>query len=175
MSQNAMTKRVTFYHKDTGLIHSTWSGPENLLGANTPQDHLAYVGHLDRHAQRVDVQMHRQHRETIQDLEGQLALLSTSNQRRADLQAQITRLESQCVVDYRPPQPSSDHEWNASAKRYELAEAPQMRRAALAQIAALEASQARPVRELVRDPTNAEARKRLDAIEGQIAALRVQL
>jgi hypothetical protein len=80
------------------------------------------------------------------------------------------------VVDYQPPQPSSDHEWHAGARRWQLTQTASerlaKRRAALAQIAALELSQARPLRELLRDPTNADARKRLDAIEEQIVALR---
>lgn len=49
------------------------------------------------------------------------------------------------------------------------------RNAILQQIAVLEQSQARPLRELVRDPANAEARRRLDEIDAQIAALRTSL
>lgn len=42
-------------------------------------------------------------------------------------------------------------------------------------IAQLELAQQRPMRELVRDPNNAEARRRLDRIEAEIAAQRDDL
>jgi hypothetical protein len=49
------------------------------------------------------------------------------------------------VIDYQPPQPSADHEWNAETKRWQLSAAAQAkiaaRSAAAARIAALEASQ----------------------------------
>jgi hypothetical protein len=80
------------------------------------------------------------------------------------------------VVDYQPPQPSPDHEWNETNRRWQLSQAAcdrqVKRRSASAQIAALEASQARPVRELLRDPTNVAARERLDEIDEQIMQLR---
>lgn len=44
-----------------------------------------------------------------------------------------------------------------------------------ARIVALERAQARPVRELLIDPTNPEARRRLTAIEDEIAELRAAL
>jgi hypothetical protein len=80
------------------------------------------------------------------------------------------------VVDYQPPRPSDEHDWNATTKRWQINTEIQQRKfaraSALAQIATLEASQHRPMRELMRDPTNAEARKRLDAIEAEISELR---
>ena len=56
------------------------------------------------------------------------------------------------VVDYQPPSPSADHEWNATTKRWQLNAAVtakrEARRSALASIAALEASQDCAIREL---------------------------
>ncbi len=57
------------------------------------------------------------------------------------------------VEDHQPPQPSADHEWNADMRgwrlRADVAEREARRRAALAEIARLEASQHRPLREAV--------------------------
>lgn len=49
------------------------------------------------------------------------------------------------------------------------------RSATLQQIAEAEQRQQRPMRELVRDPANVEARRRLDEIEAEIAKLRTSL
>ena len=51
----------------------------------------------------------------------------------------------------------------------------QHRAARLARIAELESKQHRPLRELTRDPQNAEARRRLDEIDSEIAQLRAQI
>lgn len=45
----------------------------------------------------------------------------------------------------------------------------------MTQIASLEAQQARPMRELLLDPTSTFAREKLDSIDSQIASLRKQL
>jgi hypothetical protein len=83
------------------------------------------------------------------------------------------------VVDYQPPQPSSEHEWNTETKRWQLTAEAQQRNAdhasAQATIARLESQQARSIRELFVDSTNAEARNRLTDIDQQIAALRPAL
>jgi hypothetical protein len=95
---------------------------------------------------------------------------------RHDYLSRRVDIESGEVVEYQPPQPSPDHEWNATTKRWALSAAVQERNArrgaARAQIAALESAQVRPQRELLLDPTNADARKRLEAIEIQIITLR---
>lgn len=94
----------------------------------------------------------------------------------AQCKAEIADLTAAHVVDYQPPQPSPDHEWNLGAKRWQVSAAVQeraaKRQAALTQIAALEARQMRPTRDLLRDPTDIAARARLDSIEAQIAELR---
>ena len=81
------------------------------------------------------------------------------------------------VVDYQPPLPSADHEWNATTKRWQLTAAVtakrEARRSALASIAALEASGVRAVRELALG--QAGALDRLKALDIEIAALRLQI
>ena len=80
------------------------------------------------------------------------------------------------VIDWRPEQPSPDHEWDGAAKRWNLSAAAadrQQRHAdALARIAALEAAQARPLRELALTPGDPTALGRLREIEAEIASLR---
>ena len=78
------------------------------------------------------------------------------------------------LVDYQPPQPSADHEWDASTKRWQLTAAAATRKraraAALQQIAALEQSQ----HGAVRDALLGRGTDRLKAIDEQIAELRKQ-
>ena len=81
------------------------------------------------------------------------------------------------VVDYQPPSPSADHEWNATTKRWQINAAvtakAEARRSALASIAALEASQDCAIREL--SLGQAGALDRLKALDIEIAALRLQI
>lgn len=90
--------------------------------------------------------------------------------------SQRVDLETGEVVEYRPPAPDDDHEWNADRRRWtlkpEALERRQQRRQSEARIKVLEQQQARPSRELALDSTNAEARRRLEAIEAEIAQLR---
>jgi hypothetical protein len=76
------------------------------------------------------------------------------------------------VVAHVPPPPTPDHVWDPNAKRHVLSDNALHMRATLTRIASLEVSQQRPQRELILDPTNAEARKRLSAIDSEISALR---
>jgi hypothetical protein len=81
------------------------------------------------------------------------------------------------VMDYQPPQPSVDHEWNAETRIWQLNVMAQEKRnasaAARIRIAQLEASQHRAVREAA---LNLEgAIERLKAIDAEIAELRKQL
>lgn len=96
---------------------------------------------------------------------------------RYDHLSQRVDVASGTVVDYQPPQPSTDHEWNADTKRWQLTAAAQSKidghTAALAQIAALEAKGARCVRELALG--QAGAADRVAAIDAEIAALRPAL
>ncbi len=98
---------------------------------------------------------------------------------RYDLENQRVDVDSGAVVDYVPPQPDDDHAWNATSRRWELK--PEVIAAAAAdeqarsQIAQLEASQLRPLRELALDPTSKTARDKLAAIDTQIAEQRLAL
>lgn len=88
-------------------------------------------------------------------------------------------LDLKIVIEYKPPQPSTDHEWNMESKRWELSAAAAtldaMDAEARTQITALEAKQLRAMRELMIDRDNIDAIQRLDAIDTQIANLRIQL
>jgi hypothetical protein len=86
-------------------------------------------------------------------------------------------VETKSVVDYQPPAPSADHEWNRNAKRWQLSAAAQGKinrsNAARARIAQLEASQHRHVREHCLGM--AGAAERLKAVDDEIFSLRSQL
>jgi hypothetical protein len=81
------------------------------------------------------------------------------------------------VIDYEPPAPSEDHEWNTETKRWQLSAAveakAQARAAAAARIAELEASQHSVVRDLLLG--GLAARPRLQAIADEIAKLNADL
>lgn len=80
------------------------------------------------------------------------------------------------LVDWQPPQPSVDHEWNTDSRRWELTPAAAKREAAALdaqrRIEALEIAQLRPLRELLLDQTSQPARARLAEIDAEIATLR---
>jgi hypothetical protein len=81
------------------------------------------------------------------------------------------------IVDYQPPQPSVEHEWSGTARRWQLNGASQAKRQAsseaLARISQLEAQQPRALRETALGL--AGGRERLLAIETEIQALRANL
>jgi hypothetical protein len=91
--------------------------------------------------------------------------------------SQRVQLTTGAVVDYQPPAPSPDHEWNPTAKRWRLrlpGSGGQERRAAiLERIRALEANQGRALREATLG--DAMAFRRLKEIDSAIAGLRQQL
>lgn len=83
------------------------------------------------------------------------------------------RFENGQIVDYLPPQPSDDHEWNAGTKRWVLKQAVLERDQAIssakAEIARLESAQLRPLRELALDNADTIARSKVAEIDEQIA------
>ena len=84
------------------------------------------------------------------------------------------------VVDYEPPQPSADHEWNATKKRWVLSDEAQERATArnhaLYRIAQLESQQARAIREhMLSGKATSPGLDRLLAIENEITTLRKDL
>jgi hypothetical protein len=93
--------------------------------------------------------------------------------------AQRVALETGAVVDWIPPAPTDAHLWDERARRWITApgatDAARYRTGLLARIRSLEAAQARPLRELAIDPHDLEARRRLQAIDEEIAAARVAL
>ena len=87
-------------------------------------------------------------------------------------------LETGQAVEFQPPRPEG-YTWDADLKRWtkpqSMQDAESRRLNALARIEDLEKRQARPVRELAVDPTNDEARRRVNEIEQQISQLRASL
>lgn len=81
------------------------------------------------------------------------------------------------VVDYVPPVPSPEHEWNATTKRWQLNQAAAAKLAASSmarmRIGELEASQHRALREAALGDT--QALTRLKVIDDQISTLRKDL
>jgi hypothetical protein len=86
-------------------------------------------------------------------------------------------LELGKIVDYQPARPSSDHEWNATARRWQLSAKAAQDEAddAIARdaIARLEQSQLRSMREALLG--DAQAKTRIADIDQQIVKLRVKL
>ena len=95
----------------------------------------------------------------------------------ADPLSQMVDVATGKMVDYQPPQPSADHEWDAAVKRWQLkpevATARAGHRLALRTISQLEAAQARAIREHVLGDQSALAR--VQSIEQQIVAQRAKL
>lgn len=86
-------------------------------------------------------------------------------------------LETGQVVDWQPPAPSDEHQWDADARRWDLPPEAAKREAeridAQRRIEALELQQLRPLRELLIDPDSQAARAKLIEIEDEVATLRV--
>ena len=98
-----------------------------------------------------------------------------------DPYSQRVDLKTGEVVDWQPPEPSPDHEWDAQTKRWQLSAAAAEREArraqALARIRALEALQHRALREAVlgiapSEEDRARGAMTLAEIDQEIAALR---
>ena len=79
------------------------------------------------------------------------------------------------IVDYQPPPPSADHEWQGTTRRWILNQATRERdenkRAARARIASLADGERHLIRQLVLNPSDAAARGALQAIDTEIAQL----
>lgn len=153
-------RAISFYHKETGLLtgNQLIVSDNDMLAANTPANHIAIDGHYDNLSQKVDI--------------ANPTFLETTGM---DGEAVQTPVYS--VIDYQPPQPSTDHEWNDETKRWQLsaAAAGKINRsnAARIRISQLEVSQHRHVREHCLGI--AGAAERLKAIDDEIFSLRSQL
>lgn len=85
--------------------------------------------------------------------------------------------QTQTVVEHQPPRPSVDHEWDDDIKRWKLTAAAaatkQTKVDTLAEIARLEASQGRTLREAILDPIG--GLQRLKDLNDKITKLRAEL
>jgi hypothetical protein len=144
-------KHFHFYHAETGLFHG------DALVVNSDDGEGRNAGGHQKMALANCPPGHK-------PIEGHYDPLS-----------QRVNVTTGAVEDYQPAQPSPDHEWDAAVKRWQLlpevAQRQEARRAALAQIARLEAQAARTIREAVLTGNH----DRLAALDAQIAALRKSL
>jgi len=89
----------------------------------------------------------------------------------------IDGLSQRRVVDWRPPQPSSDHEWNQISQRWQLtsdaSERAERRARALMRIAEVESRQPRAMREHALGYDGAA--QRLRDLDAEIVSLRLEL
>ncbi len=96
-----------------------------------------------------------------------------------DPESQRIDLATGALVDWQPDQPSSEHEWDPAARRWELTRDAAKREArridAEREIERLERQQLRAMREVALDGGNEDAKTRLRAIDDEIAALRPAL
>jgi hypothetical protein len=154
-------RRFHFYHADTGILHHTCvsiNAPdaESVEAQNCPPGHRVIEGTFDERIHRVDISAPPE-------------LVDAFNQHNQPIGKRIVHK----VVDYIPPAPSPDHEWNADTKRWQLSAAVRAKAAskaeALARIEALRASQHDVVREILLG--NKDARTRLQEIHDNIKAL----
>jgi hypothetical protein len=90
-------------------------------------------------------------------------------------------VETGKVVEYQPPPPSPDHEWNEATKRWQLTDAARAAavadQAARSAIAAAEAGSDRAVREALLQllPKDSPARQKLQQVDDAIAAERPKI
>ncbi|HZR03385.1 MAG TPA: hypothetical protein VFA81_09465 [Burkholderiales bacterium] len=181
-----MIKNWSFFDSSTGhFVGRTFSGLDQHLQANTPAGCAAAEGLHDHLSQRVDVERLQadraaaleRHREEVD-----AKRTSFKPKNALDVFPEPVfdfRPTAEHVIDWVPPQPDLDHEWNSQTRRWQKRADVAAREArsaqARAQIAALELQQARPMRELLVNPQNAEARARLQALDAQIADARGDL
>jgi hypothetical protein len=154
-------RMVSFFNKGTGLFNGSHMicSDDAAVALNTPPDHIAIDGHHDHLSKCVDVFC------------GAPEIVDAVNQYGIPTGGKLTLHK---VIEYQPPAPSADHEWNAETKRWQLSAAvmarQQGRTDALAAIAVLEAQCIRPMRELALGFPGAQ--ERVAAIDSQIAELR---
>lgn len=105
-----------------------------------------------------------------------------------DWRSQKVDINTGQIVDYVPPRPDTDHQWDAKTRRWQKPqdwiERSSRRMQTLDQMKRLEANELRPIREIVLALADAvlashsdteEARTRLASIESQIIELRSRL
>jgi hypothetical protein len=183
-------KRYSLYDLETGILSGRTFNTDvaepnahaAALAANIPSGCGAVEGAHDHLSRRVDLDKVAVDRQAV--LAAHMATVATmrTNYRPAipgetfhEPAPPLFIGNVAHVVDFRPPQPSTDHFWNTDSKRWTLsasAQAAQEQRGhARARIAALVASQHDLVRKLILAPDEL-ARTQLQAIDNEVAELR---
>lgn len=171
-------KSASFYDKETGLFNGTLfvGSDDAAIALNIPEGHAAIEGHHDHMCKRVNVEAHSRHLalRAAFEVERITSVFQDSPlEVRQKRQAEIDSAAAAVLIDYQPPAPSTDHEWDSTSKRWNLSAAAQAkaqgRQAAQARIAELTASQHQHVRELLLGSLS--ARPRLQSIQDEIAML----
>lgn len=135
------------------------------------------AGVMDWEAQRVDLSV-------LAELAELRDLLEKTDVDEQNIQGDIDELEKHLLIDYIPPSPGDDYDWDAKSKRWVVKADVERRRgreaAARVQIDRLEQSSLRSLRELrVAEidgaPRPEVSAARLKQIEDQIAVLRAEL
>jgi hypothetical protein len=163
-------KVYSFYDEVTGAFANMHKHiPAWLLSDNTPPGTKPIEGAFDPHSQRVDIDARDK------------ALIDARKAHSASYAwnetAELEKAALTAVVDYQPPQPSSDHEWNAASKRWQLKGEASIRLQRIAQadeeIARLESQQHRYTGDAAVGLIDDEGRRRLLEIRQRIAELRL--
>jgi hypothetical protein len=165
----------SFYWLDSGLFtSSSYSAPTTKhLKENTPAGCGAVLGSYDADSQRVIDR-------------GEVDPVTGAGVEPGDIiLVDGDTIKAIAVMDYQPPQPSSDHVWlhddelGNRVRRWVLTkeayERNQERAWTMFEILKLEAQQPRAMRELLLNPNDTNAIQRLDGIDTRIAELRIKL
>jgi hypothetical protein len=173
----------SFYHETSGVLHANTivvdaPNAEAVAQLNCPPGHKPIEGNFDPLSQRIDVDLHRQfatipHITRIYQPGEPHETREVAAQHRAERDA----LWAKVVIDYQPPAPSADHEWNGDTKRWQLSAAAhakvQARAGALAAIDRIEGQSIRAMREALLGLPGSQ--ERVATIDAQIEALRTNL
>lgn len=177
-----------FYQPETGqFIGQTFTGREEFLADNVPSGCESIEGEHDPHSQRVDVEHLEADRAIARDkhqaeVEAARAAFEAGTDAFGRAQVLVEPAfefgaGAEHVIDWQPPQPDADHEWNADSRRWEktaaAAERDRKRLVALARIDTIERQQLRTMREHALGYDGAAAR--LKAMDEEILALRADL
>jgi len=169
--------RSYFYDVATGLFSGRYFSSSDVdevaharaVQLNLPEGHGAIAGRFDHLSQRVDIE--RLQRE---DDEAATAWAAKGDDKGPPSRVVATAAH---VIDYQPPAPSTDHEWNPDTKRWLLSAVAQATVAAAAAAKARHAEligqQHDDIRRAVLGDTS--ALERLRAIDTEVTALRGQL
>lgn len=164
----------------TGLITGrSMRASEEVLALNCPAGFGWVAGVKDWRSQRVDLDVYA----IIQQLQAGIAEEADASRLEA-AKAEMSTHEQRLLIDYVPPSPGDEHEWNRDRKRWvlraDVSERRSRRSQAIADIQKLEQSSLRALREvklaeLKGQNPEAQSVERLERIEQQIASLREQL